>query len=165
MKIPYNCLHTHGSVLFAARGGKIHTFNLPEGNHIATWKHPELDASSAVVRRGTVPEVVKEMENAVGEDDSAMVDETEPPAKRQKVTEEGENGNEKESKASNKNGEKGKDKKPHKTAPVPDRPVIIQLITTADGSHLVAVSGNDKAIWVFAHDGNGQLTQLSQRYD
>lgn len=170
MKTPYNCLHTHGNVLFAARGGKVHTFSLPEGAHVATWKHPELDAAIAAGqehKKEAEAEKVAAEEPAVDADASVVVDEAEPPAKRQKVTEDGQDAkadgqaNGKKSK-----GNKNKDQKNRsKPTPVPDKPVIIQLTTTADGSHLVAVSGNDKAVWVFSHDGDGQLTQLSKRYD
>lgn len=45
-----------------------------------------------------------------------------------------------------------------------DIPMVQCLCVTADGKHVVAATGSDKTIWVFEHDGNGQLTLLSQRY-
>ncbi|OAR02316.1 hypothetical protein LLEC1_00430 [Akanthomyces lecanii] len=160
MKIPYNCLHSHGSVLFGARGGKIHTFSLPDGAHIATWQHPELDTHLAAGSK-VDQAAEKEAEDAA---DPIITDAAEqPPAKRQKVTRvdalEGQND---EEKAGGKKA-RGKEQRKSKPIPVPDRPVVIQLTTTADGSHLVAVSAHDKAVWVFAHNGSGQLTQLSKR--
>lgn len=45
----------------------------------------------------------------------------------------------------------------------PDIPMVQCMSVTADGKHVVAVTGSDKTIWVFEHDGNGQLILLSQR--
>lgn len=45
----------------------------------------------------------------------------------------------------------------------PDIPMIQCMVVTKDGKHLVAVTGSDKTIWVFEHDGNGKLTKISQR--
>ncbi|ATY59393.1 Quino amine dehydrogenase [Cordyceps militaris] len=161
MKIPYNCLYTYGNVLFATRGGKIHTFRLADGAHIATWKHPDLETYLAADLKASVA-AESLPEDA---DDSVMADEAgQPPAKRQKVTEGEQPDNEDEDKTGTKRKKRrAKGQGKPKLTPVPDRPVIIQLTTTGDGSHLVAVSGHDKAVWVFTHDGNGQLSQLSKR--
>lgn len=161
MKIPYNCLHAHGSVLFAARGGKIHSFSLPDGAHIATWQHPELDTfMTAISKAGSATET-----GANGAEDSIVGDEAEqPPAKRQKVTgDDRSKGVNEEEKASGKKARDKEQRKP-KPIPVPDRPVVTQLTTTADACHLVAMSAHDKALWVFSHNGSGQLTQLNKRY-
>ncbi|TQV97370.1 hypothetical protein V2A60_000013 [Cordyceps javanica] len=161
MKIPYNCLHTHGSFLFAARGGKIHTFNLVDGAHVATWMHPEVETFIAASHRAS-PTVESGPGHA---DDCVVVEEAvvQPPAKRQKVTgdvaqQQDDNGETHGARNSRSKGQR----KP-KPIPVPDRPVIIQLASTADGRHLVAVSSHDKAVWVFAHDGSGHLSELSKR--
>jgi len=45
----------------------------------------------------------------------------------------------------------------------PDIPMVQCLSVTNDGKHVVAVTGSDKVIWVFDHDGNGKLTVQSQR--
>ncbi|KAM3530702.1 hypothetical protein MY4038_004796 [Beauveria bassiana] len=160
MKIPYNCLHARGGILFGACGGKIHTFSLADGAHVATWKHPELETCTAT--GSEAPTTVENEAERVG--DSDMVDEAEqPPSKRQKVAEDDAPKNmDDEDEASGKRT-RGKEHRKPKPIPVPDRPVIIQLTTTAGGSHLVAVSAHDKAVWVFAHNGSGQLTQLSKR--
>ncbi|KAM3507081.1 hypothetical protein MY11210_007294 [Beauveria gryllotalpidicola] len=161
MKIPYNCLHARGGVLFGARGGKIHTFSLADGAHIATWKHPELETCAAA--GSEAPTTVANEAGRVG--GSAMMDEAEqPPSKRLKVAEDDapKNMDDDEDEASGKKA-RGRERRKPKPIPVPDRPVIIQLTTTADGSHLVAVSAHDKAVWVFSHNGSGQLTQLSKR--
>ncbi|KAL1899651.1 tRNA (guanine-N(7)-)-methyltransferase non-catalytic subunit trm82 [Ceratocystis pirilliformis] len=49
------------------------------------------------------------------------------------------------------------------TAVQQDKPIITLLSVTSDGKHVVAVSGHDKAIWVFEHDGRGKLMQSSKR--
>ncbi|KAM3438935.1 hypothetical protein MY4824_003005 [Beauveria thailandica] len=160
MKIPYNCLHARGGVLFGARGGKIHTFSLADGAHIATWKHPELETCTAA--GSEAPTTVEDEAERVGGSD--VVDEAEqPPSKRQKVAEDDAPKNMDDQDEASGKRNRGKEHRKPKPIPVPDRPVIIQLTTTADGSHLVAVSAHDKAVWVFSHNGSGQLTQLSKR--
>ncbi|KAJ6785003.1 hypothetical protein PWT90_03688 [Aphanocladium album] len=157
MKIPYNCLHVQGSTLFAARGGKIHSFSLTHNSYIATWKHPDLDTFIAAGGL-QIDHAGKDCDDP---DDSVMVDEAEqPPSKRQKVTEDAQDDKDDSTKPKR---NRGKDERKPKPNPVPDRPVIIQLATTPSGSHVVAVSGNDKAVWVFSHDGSGHLTELSKR--
>ncbi|KAJ4861024.1 hypothetical protein T069G_06012 [Trichoderma breve] len=164
MKIPYNKVHVHGQILFAARGGAIHTFNLTDGSHISSWKHPDADK---------VAQSIKAMNEAKAE--AALTIEAEtpatesdgPPAKRQKLEAQDEkpqaghfDGRGKKGK-----GKAAKDFDNGKTrfARVPDRPVITHLTSTPNGNHVVAITGHDKIIWVFEHDGNGQLKQLSQR--
>ncbi|ODA82934.1 hypothetical protein RJ55_01443 [Drechmeria coniospora] len=179
MKIPYNQVHCRGDILFAVRGGKIHSFNLPDGKHISTWQHP--DVEKVTKAREVISETKSEKEPSVDVDDDVGVDESEPPAKRQKTDAGVDNkavvddaaedrgagqpcerkGKSKESKAKNKKTHH--ESKKHQVARVPDRPVVTLLTSTEDGRHVLAVSGHDKVIWVFAHDGHGSLTRLSQR--
>jgi tRNA (guanine-N(7)-)-methyltransferase subunit TRM82 len=42
-------------------------------------------------------------------------------------------------------------------------PVVIALASTRRGDHVIVVTGEDKSIRVFEHDGKGQLRQISQR--
>jgi tRNA (guanine-N(7)-)-methyltransferase subunit TRM82 len=44
-----------------------------------------------------------------------------------------------------------------------DIPMFQCMTTTSDGKYLVGVIGSTKTIWTFEHDGNGKLTELSQR--
>lgn len=192
MKIPYNRVHVRGQILFASRGGRIHSFNLANGAHLSTWKHPDVDkvdravkhnsqlaenASTSAPASSEVPEVT-----TGGED--------EPPAKRQRMidhesstaavedatnttstTAHDENALPKHFDGRSK-GKKSKTEKKKvsnnghgsRLPRVPDRPVITHLTSTSGGQHLLAITGHDKIIWVFEHDGNGLLTQLSQRY-
>jgi tRNA (guanine-N(7)-)-methyltransferase subunit TRM82 len=156
MKVPYSQVHVHGPVIFAARSGWIDSFNVQDGNHISTWKHPD----------STNVEKTEERDG-----DAAA----EPPSKRQKTSEAEDVSTLKTADvAQDGNGEtgsaeKGQNSKKAKAAPksqmsrAPDRPVVIQLTGTSDGKHIVAVTGHDKAIWVFEHDGEGHLKQLGKR--
>ncbi|KAL6356465.1 hypothetical protein LRP88_10061 [Fusarium phalaenopsidis] len=176
MKIPYNVVHLSGSVLFAARGGKIHSFSLDDGAHLSTWKHPDVDKIDAAVKAisdeaSSEKPVDQEPVAAEGEADD------EPPAKRQKVEEpkdeavketEQTEDPDKQASGKKKGGKKSKNRnqprnKEHNISRVPDRPVITHLTSTSDGSHVLAITGHDKAIWVFENDGKGNLTQLSKR--
>ncbi|KAF7544189.1 hypothetical protein G7Z17_g10143 [Cylindrodendrum hubeiense] len=187
MKIPYNVLHVSGNVLFAARGGKLHSFSLDDGTHLSTWKHLDVEKVEAAVKtiadeaasKSTVSSALEVAEG--GGDD-------EPPAKRQRMEEpkdevnktagnegaqesnaaEGSEGTKVEGKTNqkgkkNKNKQNSQPRKDNHISRVPDRPVITHLTSTADGAHLLAITGHDKVIWVFEHDGKGQLTQLSRR--
>lgn len=177
MKIPYNVVHVSGSVLFAARGGKIHSFSLDDGTHISTWKHPDVDKVDAAVKAisdEASSEKPVSQEPAVTEGEGS----DEPPAKRQKVEEpkdeavketEQTEDPDKQASGKKKGGKKSKNRnqprnKEQNISRVPDRPVVTHLTSTSDGSHVLAITGHDKAIWVFENDGKGNLTQLSKRY-
>lgn len=167
MKTPYNRLHARGNILFAARSGKIHTFNLQDNSFISTWTHP-----AAVVSNKTDSNVSQVL-NETPAEAAEISTENEPPSKRQKVSENATDDNDATRLQTGADNQKDKAKGPkerQKTAKdnmrlanVPDRPVIIQLTSTEDGAHVVAVTGHDKAIWVFEHDGKGNLKKLSSR--
>ncbi|KAK7431040.1 tRNA (guanine-N(7)-)-methyltransferase non-catalytic subunit trm82 [Neonectria magnoliae] len=187
MKIPYNVLHVSGNVLFAARGGKIHSFSLDDGTHLSTWKHLDVDKVNATVKT-IADEVARKPPETSAPEAAEGGDGDEPPAKRQRVEEPkddadkpageesaqasnaAEGSGEKNNKGkSNQKGKKSKNnqnnqsRKDAQISKVPDRPVITHLTSTGDGAHLLAITGHDKAIWIFEHDGKGQLTQLSRR--
>jgi len=44
-----------------------------------------------------------------------------------------------------------------------EAPAVIALASTRRGDHVIVVTGEDKSIRVFEHDGRGQLRQISQR--
>ncbi|SPN97112.1 related to tRNA-methyltransferase [Cephalotrichum gorgonifer] len=173
MRIPYNCVATHGDILFASRGGQIQSFKLQGGPALSTWSHPEADREAAAsvelakAGSGEIPQAAR-AESSTAED--------ERPAKRQRA----EPGPEVETSAvpqkgevGEKSGQKGKGNKRDDGAhPVsgrnpgskqPDTHVIILLQASADGRHIIAVSGQDKTLWVFEHDGNGTLKESSRR--
>lgn len=176
MKIPYNLVCTHGGVLFAARSGQIHTFNLADGSLISTWKHPDVEKVANAVRTIAEDEKIEQAAGAaqIAQNEEAQAEGEGPPAKRQKTTSDEDLSaskvTEKLAKEDESAGQSGKKKwKKNKGSSrrqhVPNRPLITHMLGTADGKHLLAISGHDKAIWVFEHDGAGNLTQLSQRFE
>lgn len=189
MKVPYNFIQPVGSVVFATRGGKIHSFSLENGSHLSTWKHPDVEKVAAASAANAAVKAELEVSSGVATPASPAGEDDGPPAKRQRL----ENGREDEQakdadamvidepqkQAEQENDKKGKKdrRKGNKErggpqgsnrggafARVPDYPIITLMTATSTGSHLLAVSGHDKILWVFEHDGKGNLNQLSQRY-
>ena len=86
MKIPYSVLRPCGKVLFAAKGGKIHSFGVDEGTYLSTWKHPDV---------GKVAEALNSQKEAESQPAAAEPEEAQepqsqdegPPPKRQKMAE------------------------------------------------------------------------------
>ncbi|ROW16098.1 hypothetical protein VPNG_01944 [Cytospora leucostoma] len=172
MKLPFHNVQVCGDVVFAARGGNIHSFKLTDGSHISHWKYP-------VEKKDTKSGVQKPEEEAAAPAPSKE-EEQGPPAKRVRLDDgkEAKVGNgdaahdaETEKSAGDKPaGEDGKDQKKGKKAgpragglsQPSERPMVIILTATSDGRHIVAVT-QCKSIWVFEHDGHGQLKQLSRR--
>ncbi|KAG6158665.1 hypothetical protein E4U37_005354 [Claviceps purpurea] len=188
--IPFNRVQTTRNILFATRGGKIHSFNLSDTKHLSTWYHPDVEKfanASQPQQKDSKPRNDDNTATVAVAASEADAEASEPPAKRQKTAEREDTANAalnsstaekgKVERAEEKNGanQQGKRKgKKQSKGPshgdnsrmgkvVVDRPVITLMTCTSDGSHLVAVSGHDKAIWVFEHNGEGVLTQLSQR--
>jgi len=170
MKIPYNQVHINGTVLFAARSGRIHSFSLPGGKLIAAWHHPDVEKVSKAIesnRAAETPSLVIEASTEVSTPQTPQDDDDGPPAKRQKTAVEEDVSASKpaEETSTKKGGKKAKDRKKDKprVSRVPDRPIVTHLTSTPDGKHVLAVTGHDKTIWVFEHDGKGNLTPISQR--
>ena len=170
MKIPYNQVHINGTVLFAARSGRIHSFSLPDGKLVAARHHPDVEKISKAVesnRAAETPSLAIEASTEVSMPQTPQEDDDEPPAKRQKtaVQEDVSTSKPAEEASTKKGGKKAKDRKKDKprVSRVPDRPIVTHLTSTPDGKHVLAVTGHDKTIWVFEHDGKGNLTPISQR--
>ncbi|CAN8099130.1 unnamed protein product [Discula destructiva] len=159
MKLPFHGVHVRGDILFAARGGAIHSFNT-DGSHISCWKYPVEEAKSQNNGQHSTPVATQDNDD----DDSG------PPAKRVKVENEGEaESKPARSDAGSTDGQKkGRGKKQQhghsNLAQPPEHPMVIIMASThgENASHLVAVT-SDKSIWVFEHDGRGGLKQLSRR--
>ncbi|KAL2123254.1 hypothetical protein VTJ04DRAFT_3709 [Mycothermus thermophilus] len=147
---PYHLLKVCGGIVFAAQGSNIHSFN-SAFEHISTWKYPMQHGAN-------------ESANPVEEAQDSPAPEG-PPAKRRRVEgddkDAAENGNAKQqpSNGQSKAGKKGA----QYDNPSNERPFLQGLYATSDGRHLIAITGCDKTIWVFEHDGAGHLKQLSQR--
>ncbi|KAK0673264.1 hypothetical protein QBC41DRAFT_311852 [Cercophora samala] len=156
MIVPYHLLQVSGSIVFAAQGTDILSFN-SSLEHLSTWKYP-------VKATETPSEAVADAEASATLE--APPTPEGPPAKRRRTE-----NDEKEVQTgdaaapSSTNGQK-KGRFHHKPQPVNlsnEKPFINCLLTTANGSHVIAATGSDKTIWVFEHDGSGNLKQLSQR--
>ncbi|KAI0008539.1 hypothetical protein F4779DRAFT_618524 [Xylariaceae sp. FL0662B] len=167
MGLPYQCLSILGrtSRLCAAKGPSIHTFDLDaEPPFLSSWTHPLT----------TQPENGKVLEGAGKGEKSHEQMTDQPPIKRRKLDSEGEPNAEADQAgqrddetaegASNGKGQKKPQKKPKHASRAPSElPFVILLTATEDGSYVVAVTGQDKTLWVFEHDGEGVLKELSQR--
>ncbi|KAL1865784.1 hypothetical protein VTK73DRAFT_5076 [Phialemonium thermophilum] len=174
MKIPYHVLYVCGDVLFTARGCNIHSFSTRDGSHLSTWKYPnpaKIQGSEAVPTK----------EDAGSAAQSPAVegngDQEGPPAKRRKVDEEEADDaeqqgpshdvgqGEQKTEGRRKSKKRGRKRsRPDVPPPKPaELPLLQSLVATSNGSHLVAVTGSDKTIWVFEHDGAGRLKELSHR--
>ncbi|OHF01403.1 WD repeat domain-containing protein [Colletotrichum orchidophilum] len=193
MKVPYNCLEPAGNVVFAARGGKIRSFSLEDGAHISTWEHPDVEKAAAAAASAAAAKVGIEVSSGVPTPSTPANDEDGPPPKRQRVESAEEDKTEaveeakdadamvidsepqkigyqkrdrrkgnKQTRRNNRDGQQNN--RGTAFARVPEYPVITIMTTTSNGSHLLAISGHDKSLWVFEHDGKGNLTELSQRY-
>ncbi|OTB08833.1 hypothetical protein M426DRAFT_7551 [Hypoxylon sp. CI-4A] len=165
MNLPYQCLTILGqsSILCAAQGTSIHTFDLENNTGLlSSWSHPAAKQGNTKESQGTAQEKdldLNEQENG------------QPPSKKRKLSsDENAEIEEKTSQAdaktveaaANGNGN-GNEKKKQKPAQRPELPFVILLAATEDGSHVVSVTGQDKTLWVFEHDGKGTLKELSQR--
>lgn len=166
MSLPYQCVTALGQsgIVAAARGTAIFTFS-PEGALLSSWEHPATQHKAAAAGE-SLPEASAGQAEEEHEEGSS-------PAKRRKVETNsgveavaaGPGDASEQAQAEAKGDDQKKTKKGrhlNKLSPA-DQPHVNFLRTTSSGSHLVAVTGADKAVWVFEHDGKGQLTALGQR--
>lgn len=157
MAVPYQCLSATGQegILCAARGSSIFTF-AADGSLLSSWQHPKVRSHEAS-KNGTP---------GIAESDGTL-----PLLKRRKLETNATEGDEEQDVAmdnaestSSSKGQKNKGK-PNKRdhLPAQEHPFVNLVRPTPDGSYVVAVTSQDKNIWVFEHDGKGQLKELSQR--
>ncbi|KAI3328406.1 hypothetical protein F4824DRAFT_483547 [Ustulina deusta] len=163
MGSPFQCLsRLGGTTLFcAARGCSIQTFDLGASppQPVFSWTHPSLRQAGKA----------NQTQEAHGGLDGEGQTGQQPPSKRRKLVSDdvGSNiGTEagQEMPDAPANGEKSqKNRKTKWTPPKPELPFVVLLTATEDGSHVIAVTGQDKTLWVFEHDGKGSLKEVSQR--
>lgn len=169
MALPYQRVGTLGesaTILCGSKGATIYTFDVASRALLSSWSHP-LSRKSATEAGA---------EEAVA-GDAGEPESDQPPSKKRKLESNGEGSVEgqqgpdapaesTETAANGKAQGKKKQQKPKRatTRPLEERPFVVLLAATRDGSHVVAVTGQDKAIWVLEHDGKGGLKELSQRY-
>ncbi|KAL2199970.1 hypothetical protein P885DRAFT_29622 [Corynascus similis CBS 632.67] len=148
MVLPFHLVKVCGNIVFAAQGCDIHSFS-SNLRHITTWKYPALKADES---------------NGASKEAQDSPAPEEPPTKRRRVelgagSEAATNGQE----AASENGRPKSKKAAQYDVPANERPFVQGLYATTHGRHLIAITGSDKTIWVFEHDGAGNLKQLSQR--
>ncbi|KAI0400323.1 hypothetical protein F4802DRAFT_500937 [Xylaria palmicola] len=163
MSLPFQCLSPlgQGTLFCAARGCSIQTFDLGAASQsLFSWTHPSLKQADNAAQAKEISE---------GRGEGEQPGEEQPPSKRRKLGSDAANSDveaeAKEGEGKGK-GEKKKRKKKGKAgwaAPRQEAPFVVLLTATEDGSHVVAVTGQDKTLWVFRHDGKGLLEELSQR--
>lgn len=167
MVIPYQCLATLGqsSIVCAATGSVIQTWDLASGaTLVSSWSHPSLAKQPETAPAADTPQ-----ESAQDKDND------EPPSKKRRVASDDaaeaaapeiqEPKSDQQPAGDSKAQKKTRTSK-SKRAPIStpvEKPFVALMTATRSGSHLVAVTGSDKTIWVFEHDGKGTLRQLSKR--
>ncbi|KAK0733436.1 hypothetical protein B0T26DRAFT_19797 [Lasiosphaeria miniovina] len=161
MALPYHMLKVCGDILFAARGSSIHSFNL-NLEPLGTWKYPVQQASGP-----SAPSHSQQPREP-------PAPQSKPPSKRRKLEAGQEpviNSQDADADADQETPQPGNRRRrrnksgshePSYSSPH-DVPFIHELSATTDGRHIVAITGSDKTIWVFEHDGAGNLKELSRR--
>ncbi|KAH8676311.1 hypothetical protein BX600DRAFT_199045 [Xylariales sp. PMI_506] len=172
MTIPYQCLSSLGEsgIICAARGSGIFTFG-PNGSLLASWQHPTSRPNSG----GDDADVANDIDETGAKIDQAGG--ATPPAKRRRVDADtvGDavipNAASEDIAGDVASGEtqsntQKKKKKPgprHSLTSTQEKALVIVLKSVPDGNYVVAVTGQDKTLWVFEHNGHGQLSEVSQR--
>lgn len=160
MLAPYHCLEVAGNILIAASGHELQTFNLETGAEISSWAcpRPVVEGKKEQPHEKVVIEVSPEKSDKP-EDGSE-----DPPAKRRKISDDGEKKEAVEDEKSTENKKNGRPKAKQLRQPA-DRslpPNFIALTASRDGKYVVAVTGEDKHVRVFENE-SGQLKQISSR--
>lgn len=162
MGLPFQCLSPlggNGTLFCAAKGCSIKTFDLGAGPRpLFSWTHPSVKQAGST-NQGTRAHEALQNEDQAGQ---------QPPSKRRRL---GSNGDEpngglgdgQDTPDTQANGEKSHKKRKAKRTQQPEIPFVVLLTATENGSHVIAVTGQDKTLWVFEHDGKGSLREVSQR--
>ena len=150
--LPYQFLCPAGpdGIHCVSRGGSILTFSV-DGTHLSTWHHPSALSQPQQNEEASVPEETVEARDP--EDGQT------PPSKRRKTDDEAEP----PAAAAAKTSKKQIQRKTRPKSPL-DSPCVVLLKSTDDGKYIVAVTGQDKTVWVLEHEGRGELKELSQRW-
>lgn len=146
-------------IICAARGPQLLTF-AKDGKVLSSWTHPAARPGPAAASSNETADT-----NANGD---VEMSEDGPPAKKRRMEGAGSaaaSGSEVQTHTpATEQPANGKGQRKQRAPAVrQEHQFIINLVTTKSGTHVIAVSGQDKALWVFAHDGSGGLTELSQR--
>lgn len=154
-----------GDILVAARGSSIDAFKLQDGSLLSTWT----DSGRQNFQAGNSLELAAEPTTKLATQSSKSsstiditLETTSPPAKKRKLSLPDQSPFQPEAK----NGKRKQNNRSSAVASGLDAPAITVLVSTTDGRHVIAVTGEDKSIRVFENviGGVHRLKQISQRY-
>ncbi|KAK6954394.1 hypothetical protein Daesc_004361 [Daldinia eschscholtzii] len=175
MNLPYQYLSRLGrsSILCAAKGASIHTFDLDAGNSfLSSWTHPLAKKSGngepqETNQEGQEDQKLDEQESGQRPSKKRKLNAEKKPSGAEEGTSQADTGTveaaETATAAAAANGNGKKKQKPESRVQGPEIPFVALMTATEDGRYLVAVTGQDKTLWVLEHDGKGVLKELSQR--
>ncbi|KAK1776620.1 hypothetical protein QBC45DRAFT_419092 [Copromyces sp. CBS 386.78] len=182
MALPFHVLKVCDDIVFAARGSNIHSFN-SSFEPISVWKYPvkqqetneekaesETPAPTVEVEESPAPEGPPAKKRKVEDGEVvAVTGESKKESKEEATEGQTEAKSEGQNQEANRRSRRQKQKQKTEggwaknNKAVLEKPFVQGMYLTTNGRHLVAITGSDKTIWVFEHDGAGNLKQLSQR--
>ncbi|PQE10143.1 hypothetical protein CJF31_00004087 [Rutstroemia sp. NJR-2017a BVV2] len=159
-RMPYQCLKQCGNLLVAARGSSIDIFDIKDGSYLSTWKSPIPGSTESSTQAGDDTKDGDPEQKSETSSPDIVLDAATPPAKRRKLSIGEETG---KSVVVQQGKKSAKSNTPASKAFEPSS--ITNLTTTNDQRHVIAVTGEDKAIRVlkWEDDDGSSLRQLSER--
>jgi tRNA (guanine-N(7)-)-methyltransferase subunit TRM82 len=148
MLTPYQCIQKCGNILIAASISRLDSFNLEDGSQLSSWTFP--------VSRGKSSGIYAARDingKPAAPDTDASPANVEQASKRPT----------KRRRTSNDVNDKDAVQEYADIQVDTHSNCFTVLKSTTDGSHVIAVVGEDKSINVFEHNGRGKLQHLSQR--
>ena len=150
-KHPFQKIHhvrrREGGLLLAAAGPYLHSLDLKTGVLLSSWPAGKKERNGSVAAFND------------------RTDDDQRPAKKQKTETSGDEESDVSSDSVNLVTEgaprvKGQRRKPKKVSPPPN---VSHLLATSSGSHVIAVTAEDKCVRVFELQGSGRLKSLTER--
>ena len=159
MQSPYQRICICGSVLFAACGSVIDSFDLEDGLQLSSYDISEEKSKAFdenIVATLETPSLTPHRSEASSVD---IVLESESSVKQRRVSKTNVSYNNTETVRRDQipNGRQILDREKQKEL------FIISMLATHDGSHLIVVTEDDKAVTVFRHNDRGYLMMHSER--
>lgn len=157
MLTPYQCIQKCGNVLIAASISRLVSFNLEDGSQLSAWtfpvsrsKSPGLSAAGDINGKLGAPET-----------DASAADieqSSKRPTKRRRIS------NSANNRETVQKDTDMQEEMHSKYATNPSQaPCFTVLKSTNNGSHVIAIVGEDKSINVFEHNGRGKIRHVSRR--
>ncbi|KAM3066026.1 tRNA (guanine-N(7)-)-methyltransferase non-catalytic subunit trm82 [Clarireedia jacksonii] len=159
-RMPYQCLKQCGNLLVAARGSSIDIFDIKDGSYLSTWMPPISESPEILTHVGEDMNGNDSQQKSQTSSPDIILDAATPPAKRRKLSVGEEIGTTTVVQQGKKNA---KNNTPASKVSEPSS--VTNLTTTNDRRHVIAVTGEDKAIRVFEWENSAgcSLKQLSER--